>query len=261
MIPYGRQDVSRADIDAVISILESDFLTTGRNVPRFENVIAAYCDASEAMAVNSATSTFHITCLALDLSEGDWLWISPRTFVASANCALYCGAKVYFVNVDPLTDNLCSRKLEQKLVQAEKSGVLPKIVIPVHYPGQPCDMPKIYALALEYGFKIIKDASYALGNVGIERVQQRLDRTNVFAHYTMMSADWDSLAAALKEQGMPTAVHYPIPLNEQTAYQAFCCSGCTPVAQRIARQVMTLPMGPALDPGFQSATSSALRDS
>lgn len=162
-IPYGRQDISDADIDAVVQVLRSDYLTSGPIVPCFENAIASYCDASYGVAANSATSAIHIACLALNLGAGDWLWTSPNTFVASANCAIYCGAKVDFVDIDPSTYNLCSRKLEQKLVQAETDGTLPKIVIPVHFAGQPCDMPAIYALSQKYGFKIIEDASHALG--------------------------------------------------------------------------------------------------
>ena len=162
-IPYGRQDISDADIDAVVQVLRSDYLTSGPIVPCFENAIASYCDASYGVAANSATSAIHIACLALNLGAGDWLWTSPNTFVASANCAIYCGAKVDFVDIDPSTYNLCSRKLEQKLIQAEKDGTLPKIVIPVHFAGQPCDMPAIYALSQKYGFKIIEDASHALG--------------------------------------------------------------------------------------------------
>ena len=162
-IPYGRQDISDADIDAVVQVLRSDYLTSGPIVPCFENAIASYCDASYGVAANSATSAIHIACLALNLGAGDWLWTSPNTFVASANCAIYCGAKVDFVDIDPSTYNLCSRKLEQKLVQAETDGTLPKIVIPVHFAGQPCDMPVIYALSQKYGFKIIEDASHALG--------------------------------------------------------------------------------------------------
>jgi len=162
-IPYGRQDISDADIDAVVQVLRSDYLTSGPIVPCFENAIASYCDASYGVAANSATSAIHIACLALNLGAGDWLWTSPNTFVASANCAIYCGAKVDFVDIDPSTYNLCSRKLEQKLIQAEKDGILPKIVIPVHFAGQPCDIPAIYALSQKYGFKIIEDASHALG--------------------------------------------------------------------------------------------------
>jgi len=163
MIPYGRQDISQADIDAVVEVLRSDFLTQGPMVPRFEETVTKYCGARYAVAVNSATSALHIACLALDLGPGDWLWTSPNTFVASANCGLYCGAKVDFVDIDPRTYNLCPQKLEQKLIQAERNGTLPKVVVPVHFAGQPCDMPAIYALSEKYGFKIIEDASHAIG--------------------------------------------------------------------------------------------------
>ena len=163
MIPYGRQDISQADIDAVVEVLRSDFLTTGPTVPRFEETVSQFCGAQHAVAVNSATSALHMACLALDLSAGDWLWTSPNTFVASANAALYCGAKVNFVDIDPRTYNLCPEKLEQKLHQAEKTGALPKVVMPVHFAGQPCDMQTIHALSQRYGFKIIEDASHAIG--------------------------------------------------------------------------------------------------
>ena len=163
MIPYGRQDISQADIDAVVEVLRSDWLTQGPMVPRFEEAVAKYCGAEYAVAVNSATSALHIACLALDLGPGDWLWTSPNTFVASANCALYCGAKVDFVDIDPHTYNMSVERLKEKLEQAEKQGRLPKIVMPVHFAGQPCDMPAIYALSKKYGFKIIEDASHAIG--------------------------------------------------------------------------------------------------
>jgi len=163
MIRYGRQDISQADIDAVVEVLRSDFLTQGPMVPRFEEAVAQYCGAEYAVAVNSATSALHIACLALDLGPGDWLWTSPNTFVASANCALYCGAKVDFVDIDPHTYNMSVERLKEKLEHAEKQGLLPKIVIPVHFAGQPCDMPAIYALSQKYGFKIIEDASHAIG--------------------------------------------------------------------------------------------------
>ena len=163
MIPYGRQDISQADIDAVVEVLCSDFLTQGPMVPRFEETVANYCGAKHAVAVNSATSALHIACLALDLGPGDWLWTSPNTFVASANCALYCGAQVDFVDIDPRTYNLCASALEAKLRQAEREGRLPKIVISVHFAGQPCDMPAIQTLSTKYGFKIIEDASHAIG--------------------------------------------------------------------------------------------------
>lgn len=163
MIPYGRQDINQADIDAVVEVLRSDFLTQGPMVPRFEQVVSQRMGARHAVAVNSATSALHIACLALDLGPGDWLWTSPITFVASANCGLYCGAKVDFVDIDPRTYNLCPQALERKLQKAEREGRLPKIVIPVHLCGEPCDMAAIHALAQRYGFRIIEDASHAIG--------------------------------------------------------------------------------------------------
>ncbi len=163
MIPYGKQDINQDDINAVVDVLRSDFLTQGPKVPLFEQSIATYCGAEHAVAVNSATSALHIACLALGLGEGDWLWTSPNTFVASANCALYCGARVDFVDIDPQTYNLCADALEQKLIKAERLGKLPKIVIPVHFAGQSCDMSRIHTLSLQYGFKIIEDAAHAIG--------------------------------------------------------------------------------------------------
>ncbi|MDO8769889.1 MAG: UDP-4-amino-4,6-dideoxy-N-acetyl-beta-L-altrosamine transaminase [Burkholderiaceae bacterium] len=162
-IPYGRQDITQADVDAVVAVLQSDFLTQGPMVPAFEQAVASYCGTTHALAVNSATSALHIACLALDLGPGDWLWTSPITFVASANCGLYCGAKVDFVDIDPRTYNLCPQALERKLEQAEREGKLPKVVVPVHLCGQPCDMQAIHALAQRYRFKIIEDASHAIG--------------------------------------------------------------------------------------------------
>lgn len=163
MIPYGRQDITQADIDAVIGVLQSDFLTQGPMVPRFEQQVAAHVGASHALAVNSATSALHIACLALGLGPGDRLWTSPVTFVASANCGLYCGAQVDFVDIDPRTYNLCPQALERKLIKAEREGTLPKVVVPVHLCGQPCDMQAIQKLAKRYGFKVIEDASHAIG--------------------------------------------------------------------------------------------------
>jgi UDP-4-amino-4,6-dideoxy-N-acetyl-beta-L-altrosamine transaminase len=163
MIPYGRQDITTADIDAVVAVLKSDFLTQGPMVPRFEEAVARHVGARHALAVNSATSALHMACLALGLGPGDWLWTTPITFVASANCALYCGAQVDFVDIDPLTYNLCPRALERKLEQAAASGRLPKVVVPVHLCGQPCDMQAIHALGQKYGFKIIEDGSHAIG--------------------------------------------------------------------------------------------------
>jgi UDP-4-amino-4,6-dideoxy-N-acetyl-beta-L-altrosamine transaminase len=163
MIPYGRQDVTQVDIDAVVAVLQSDFLTQGPVVPIFEQTIASYCAARHAVAVNSATSALHIACLAVGVGKGDIVWTSPITFVASANCALYCGATVDFVDIDPCTYNLCVHRLTEKLVRAERVGKLPKVVIPVHLCGQPCDMYEIHKLAQQYGFKIIEDASHAIG--------------------------------------------------------------------------------------------------
>lgn len=163
MIPYGRQEITQADIDAVVEVLRSDFLTQGPMVPRFERIVADYCGAQYAVAVNSATSALHIACLALDLGPCDRLWTSPITFVASANCGLYCGAEVDFVDIDPRTYNLCPKALEHKLLEAEQQGRLPKIVVPVHLCGQPCDMQAIHALSQRFGFRIIEDASHAIG--------------------------------------------------------------------------------------------------
>jgi UDP-4-amino-4,6-dideoxy-N-acetyl-beta-L-altrosamine transaminase len=163
MIPYGRQDISQEDIDAVTAVLKSDYLTQGPAVPQFEQTVANYCDAKYAVAVNSATSALHIACLALGVGKGDVVWTSPITFVASANCALYCGAKVDFVDIDPQTYNMCPERLSEKLAVAEKIGKLPKVVIPVHLCGQSCDMERIYKLGQRYGFKIIEDASHAIG--------------------------------------------------------------------------------------------------
>lgn len=163
MIPYGRQDINQADIDAVVAVLRSDFLTQGPAVPAFEKAVADYCGAQHAVAVNSATSALHIACLALGVGKGDSVWTTPITFVASANCALYCGATVDFVDIDPRTYNLSVDCLAEKLALAEKTGNLPKVVIPVHLCGQPCDMAGIHALSQQYSFKIIEDASHAIG--------------------------------------------------------------------------------------------------
>ena len=163
MIPYGKQNINQADIDSVVNVLQSDFLTQGPQVPLFEKTVSDYCGAEYGVAVNSATSALHVACLALGLGEGDWLWTSPNTFVASANCGLYCNAKVDFVDIDPLTYNLSARELEKKLIQAEKEGRLPKILIPVHFAGQSCEMKKIHGLSKQYGFYIIEDASHAIG--------------------------------------------------------------------------------------------------
>lgn len=163
MIPYGKQDISQQDIDSVIDVLNSDFLTQGPQVPAFEQALIDYSGASYALAVNSATSALHIACLALGLGEEDLLWTSPITFVASANCGLYCGAQVDFVDIDPDTYNMCPKRLEEKLIKAKAEGKLPKVVVPVHLCGQACDMAAIAKLAKEYNFKVIEDASHAIG--------------------------------------------------------------------------------------------------
>lgn len=163
VIPYGKQDINQQDIDSVLDVLKSDFLTQGPQVPAFESALIEHTGASYALAVNSATSALHIACLALGLGQGDWLWTSPATFVASANCGLYCGAKVDFVDIDPDTYNMCPIQLENKLIKAKAEGKLPKVVVPVHLCGQPCDMAAIGKLAKEYGFKLIEDASHAIG--------------------------------------------------------------------------------------------------
>jgi len=162
-IPYGRQNITKEDIQAVSEVLQSDFLTQGPMVPKFEAAIAQYCNVKYAFAVNSATSALHIACLALGVQPKDRVWTSPISFVASANCALYCGAEVDFVDIDSKTWNMCPQKLEQKLIQARKDGLLPKVVIPVHLCGQSCDMQAIHKLSKEYGFSIIEDASHAIG--------------------------------------------------------------------------------------------------
>lgn len=163
MIPYGRQSISQADIDAVVEVLKSDFLTQGPVVPRFEQAVADYCGAKFGVAVNSGTAALHIACLALGVGPGDWVWTSPISFVASANCALYCGAQVDFVDIEPDTGNMCAVELERKLIAAKAEGKLPKVVIPVHFAGLPCDMKEIHRLGQEYGFRIIEDACHALG--------------------------------------------------------------------------------------------------
>jgi UDP-4-amino-4,6-dideoxy-N-acetyl-beta-L-altrosamine transaminase len=163
MTPYGRQDVTEADIEAAVQVLRSDFLTQGPTVPRFEQAVARLVGANHGVAVNSATSALHIACSALGLGAGDWLWTTPNTFVASANCALYCGARVDFVDIDPLTWNMSAARLRDKLVAAKRSGKLPKIVVPVHFAGQPTDQEEIWQLAREFGFKVVEDASHAIG--------------------------------------------------------------------------------------------------
>lgn len=162
-IPYGRQHITHADIDAVVAVLTSDFLTQGQRVPEFERALASRVRANYGVAVNSATSALHIACLALGLGVGDWLWTVPNTFVASANCGVYCGAQVDFVDIDPVTRNLSVDALAEKLVQAARDHRLPKVVVVVHFAGEPCDMAAIGALARQYGFAVIEDASHAVG--------------------------------------------------------------------------------------------------
>ena len=163
MIPYGRQNINQEDIDAVVDVLKSDFLTQGPRVPLFEKIIAQEVSARHAVAVNSATSALHIACMALDLGPGDWLWTTPNTFVASANVGLYCGASIDFVDIDRKTYNMSPLSLEKKLKEAELKKRLPKVLIPVHLCGQPCDMRAIHGLCQQYGVKIVEDASHAIG--------------------------------------------------------------------------------------------------
>jgi UDP-4-amino-4,6-dideoxy-N-acetyl-beta-L-altrosamine transaminase len=163
VVPYARQHISDDDVQAVVDVLRSDFLTQGPAVPAFESAVAEYCGAAHAVAVNSATSALHLACLALDVGPGDWVWTSPITFVASANCAQYCGARVDFVDIDPRTYCLSADRLADKLERAAREGRLPKAVVAVHFGGQPCDMAAIRALGRRFGFTIIEDASHALG--------------------------------------------------------------------------------------------------
>ncbi|USI29722.1 UDP-4-amino-4,6-dideoxy-N-acetyl-beta-L-altrosamine transaminase [Alteromonas macleodii] len=163
MIPYGRQHLDEDDVKAVVETLTSNWLTQGPAIPKFETALADYCGANFGIAVNSATSALHIACLALGVSEGDRVWTSPNSFVASSNCALYCGAKVDFVDIDLHSGNMCVDALRNKLALAESTNALPKVVIPVHFAGQPCDMKEIRALSKEYGFFVIEDASHAVG--------------------------------------------------------------------------------------------------
>ena len=164
MIPYSRQDIDQADIDAVVRVLKSDFITQGPVLPVFEKEFSSIVNAQYGVGVNSATSALHLACLSLGLNSGDRLWTSPNTFVASANCALYCGASVDFVDIDPNTFNMCPHALEEKLEREEKTECLPKIVIPVHFAGRPCEMKKIWELSKKFGFRVIEDASHALGS-------------------------------------------------------------------------------------------------
>jgi UDP-4-amino-4,6-dideoxy-N-acetyl-beta-L-altrosamine transaminase len=162
-IPYGRQEITQEDIALVTEVLQADFLTQGPAIKRFEQAVANYCSATHAVAVCNATAALHLACKALGVGPNDWVWTSPNTFLASANCALYCGANIDFVDIDSNTYNLCAEQLAQKLIQAEREGKLPKVVIPVHFSGQSCDMQAIKKLADKYDFKIIEDASHAIG--------------------------------------------------------------------------------------------------
>lgn len=162
-IPYGRQQISEEDIEAVVRVLRSDYLTQGPAVPAFEQAVSRHCGVAHAVAMNSATSALHVACLALGVGPGDRVWTSPITFVASANCALYCGATVDFVDVDPATGNMSAELLAEQLAQAERDGTLPKVVIPVHLCGRSCDMRAVRALGHRYGFAVIEDASHAIG--------------------------------------------------------------------------------------------------
>jgi UDP-4-amino-4,6-dideoxy-N-acetyl-beta-L-altrosamine transaminase len=165
MIPYGKQDVSQDDIDAVVDVLKSDYLTQGPIVPKFEKSLSDFTKAKYSVVVNSATSALHIACKALEVGPGDIVWTSAITFVASANCALYCGADVDFVDIDSNSYNICIESLTKKLELARLSGNLPKVLIPVHLSGQSCDMKSIFELSKEYGFSIIEDASHAIGGM------------------------------------------------------------------------------------------------
>lgn len=162
-IPYGRQDIDEADIEAVLEALRSDWLTQGPTIRRFEEAVADYCGAPYAVGVSSGTAGLHLACRTAGLGPGDTLWTSPNTFVASANCALYCGAQVDFVDIDPKTYNLNVAALEEKLHQARKDGRLPMVVVPVHFAGQACEMEAIGRLAKQYGFCVIEDATHAIG--------------------------------------------------------------------------------------------------
>lgn len=164
MIPYGRQNITDKDIAAVVEVMNSEWLTQGPGIAEFERAMAQYCHSSYAVGVCNATAALHISCLALEVGAGDLVWTSPNTFVASANCARYCGADVDFVDIDPVTLNISITALQDKLERAQKSGKLPKVIIPVHFSGLPCDMKTIHKLSRQYGFQIIEDASHAVGS-------------------------------------------------------------------------------------------------
>ena len=164
MIPYSKQYIDKKDIENVKKVLKSNFLTQGPNVKKFENIVKKKCNAKFATAVNSATSALHLSCIALNLKKGDYLWTSPNSFVASANCGLYCGAKIDFVDISLDTYNIDVDILEEKLIYAKKKKVLPKIIVAVHMGGLSCEMKKINSLSKKYGFKIIEDASHCVGS-------------------------------------------------------------------------------------------------
>ena len=163
MIYYGKQNITQNDIDAVVEVLQSNFLTQGPKLVEFEDELKKYCNVKYVKAVSNATSALHIAYLAIGVGKGDLVWTSPNTFVSTANAALYCGAKIDFVDIDPETFNMSVQHLEEMLIKAKKNNKLPKLVVPVHFSGQSCDMKKIWALSQEYGFKVIEDASHALG--------------------------------------------------------------------------------------------------
>ena len=163
MIPYGRQDITSEDVEEVVKVLNSDFLTQGPVLPKFEKSISIYCGVNYAYAMNSATSALHIACMALEVGRGDIVWTAANTFAASSNCALYCNASIDFVDIDPVSYNISISDLKSKLQLAETEGCLPKVLIPVHMTGQSCEMSEIFELSKKYGFKIIEDASHAIG--------------------------------------------------------------------------------------------------
>jgi UDP-4-amino-4,6-dideoxy-N-acetyl-beta-L-altrosamine transaminase len=183
LIPYGRQDINEADIQAVINVLKSDFLTQGPVVPAFEDAVRDFVGAKHAIAMSNATAALHLACLALGVGPGDIVWTSPITFVASANCAVYCGAKVDFVDIDLDSFNMSEHALRYKLKQAHKAGLLPKVLIPVHMGGQSCNMAVFYELSKEYGFAIIEDASHAIGG----RYQNQQVGSCQFSNITVFS--------------------------------------------------------------------------
>lgn len=162
-IPYARQSIDASDIEAVIEVLRSDWLTQGPAIERFEQEVARFCGSAHAVAVSNGTAALHLACLALEVGPGDLVWTTPNTFVASANCALYCGAHVDFVDIDPGTFNMSPELLAAKLEESEKHGQLPKVVVPVDFGGQPCQLKEIALLGKRYGFRVLEDASHALG--------------------------------------------------------------------------------------------------